>query len=148
MTVNAAGPQVNLGAFSQQAYQQNLGLCGSLYNTLSATAGTIAAGIITGALSVFAVFTNAVPGTQTTRTAAQLYADLLLAFGATALPTTLTYDLQITNTGAGTLTLAGGTGVTVTGTATIAQNTTRQFVVQVTSPTTVVITSVGTGTYS
>lgn len=147
--INVTDPVSNFGAWTDRGMLQLMTLCGSLYNTYNvAGAATIASGYLTGALSVFLVSTNAAPTTQTTQTAAQLYADLCAAFGIGKISINFTYDLQITNTGAGTFTLAGGTGVTVTGTATIAQNTTRQFVVQVQGPTAITITSVGVGTYS
>lgn len=63
------------------------------------------------------------------------------------------YKLRIINesSGAFTWTVVGGTGVTISGTATIAQNTWREFVVTVTAvgaTPTVTFTNVGTGTYS
>ena len=109
---------------------------------LNQTAGTIPAGVITGGSVVFCVQGNATPGTQTTRTALQLYAD-----DPTSLPGQ-NYLLRIINTGAGTLTLAGGTGVTVNGTATVATNITRDYLVAITgTPAAPVytITSVGSG---
>lgn len=61
-----------------------------------------------------------------------------------------TYKLRVINesTGAFAWTVAGGTGVTLSGTATIAQNTWRDFVVTVSSLTAVALQSVGTGTNS
>lgn len=61
-----------------------------------------------------------------------------------------TYKLRIVNQSAGNFagTLVGGSGVTITGTATIAQNTWRDFVVTVTSATAVGVRSIATGTYS
>lgn len=150
MAINAAAPMQTFGAFTPQTAQQIFALAGSLYQTFAAgvVAQTIPAGVITGALTIYLNSAATTPGNQTTRTAVQLYADLLAAFGLPALPAGFTYELIITQTGAGTMTLVGGTGVTITGTATIAQNTTRTFVVQVTSPSAITITSVGTGTYS
>jgi predicted RecA/RadA family phage recombinase len=103
---------------------------------------TFAAGQLTGASFVNLKSTNAAPGTQTTRTATQMYADTP---GAAA---GMSYMLRITNTGAGTLTLAAGTGVTLTGTMTIATNTFRDFVVTFNTATTLTIQDVGTGTDS
>jgi hypothetical protein len=48
--------------------------------------------------------------------------------------------VTIRNTNAGTLTLVGGTGVTVSGTATIAQNVRRRYQVEFTSATACTIT--------
>jgi hypothetical protein len=60
----------------------------------------------------------------------------------------LTYTLVIVNNGttSGSITLAGGTGVTIVGTATIAFATSRTFVVSILSPTTLTITNVVSGT--
>lgn len=82
----------------------------------------------------------------TTDTAANIIAAMASASVGTS------YRLRIINesTGAFSWTLVGGTGVTVTGTATIAQNTWREFVVKVTAVGTPAVTfqNVGTGTYS
>lgn len=112
---------------------------------LNQTTGTIPANIITGGVYVFCITTNATPGTQTTRTAVQMFADDPTAYPGQA------YVLRIANSGAGTLTLAGGSGVTVTGTATVATTTFRDFVVQyggTAAAPTVTITNVGLGTYT
>jgi len=112
---------------------------------LNATAGTLPANVITGGSVTVCITTNATPGTQTTRTAAQMYGDDPgAAIGGG-------YLLRICNSGAGTLTLAGGSGVTVTGTATVATNTFRDFVVNYSGTTAapaVTITNVGLGTYT
>lgn len=83
-------------------------------------------------------------GTLNTDTAANIYA---------AIPNPIigaSYILRIINSSSGNFawTLTGGTGVTITGTATIAQNTTRDFVVTITSATAVAIRTIGTGTFS
>lgn len=109
------------------------------------TTGTIPAGAITGGVFVALVSAATTPGTQTTRTAAQLYAD-----DATAWPGQV-YKLRICQSGAGTMTLAGGTGVTVVGTATVATTTFRDFVVAYSGTSAiplVTITNVGLGTYT
>jgi hypothetical protein len=56
--------------------------------------------------------------------------------------------VRIINSGAGAFTLAGGTGVTVNGTATVAQNTFRDFVCTVSLAGLVTMQSAGTGTHS
>lgn len=113
--------------------------------SLNQTAGTIPQGTITGGEYVTCITTNATPGTQTTRTAALMFADDPYAYIGGS------YTLRIANSGAGTLTLAGGTGVTVTGTATVATTTWRDFNVVYggteASPT-VTITNIGLGTYT
>lgn len=107
---------------------------------LNATVGTLPAGAITGAEQVYLTSTNAVPGTQTTRTAAQMLADIP---GASV---GFSWTVRIINTGAGTFTLGADASVTLTGTATIAQNTWRDFVFIITGATTAVAQSVGGGT--
>ena len=116
-----------------------------IVTALNQTAGTIPANIITGGAFVTCITTNATPGTQTTRTAALLFADDPTAYIGGG------YTLRIANSGAGTLTLAGGTGVTVTGTATVATNTFRDFNVRYTgteAAPTMTITNIGLGTYT
>jgi predicted RecA/RadA family phage recombinase len=103
---------------------------------------TASIGDITGAAFTVLKSTNAAPGTYTTRTAAQMFTDIP---GASV---GLGYWLRVINTGAGTLTLAGGTNVTLTGTMTVTQNTTRDFVVVFTDATHATIQDVGTGTES
>lgn len=117
-----------------------------ILTSLNATVGTLPAAAITGGDFVTMISTNSTPGTQTTRTALQMYGDDPTAYPGGA------YMLRICNGGgSGTLTLAGGNSVTVTGTATIANATFRDFIVQyggtIYAPT-VTITNVGTGTYS
>ena len=59
------------------------------------------------------------------------------------------YDLRVINTGSGyTATLTAGTGVTINGTATIANNTWRDFYVVIATSSTVTLQSVGVGTQS
>ena len=149
-------PLSTYGAFTPGAAGTLLVLSGSLYNTFAAgvTAGTIPAKIITGAMTCYLNSAATTPGNQTTRSAALLLQDLLQEFGLgglAVLPANFAWEIIITQTGAGTLTLVGGTGVTVTGTATVAQNTTRTFVGQFTgsqNAPTFTLTSVGTGSYS
>lgn len=117
----------------------------SQLTSLNQTTGTIPANIITGGDIVVCITSNATPGTQTTRTAAQLYADDPTAYPGQS------YLLRIANSGAGTLTLAGGSGVTVTGTATVATTTFRDFHVRyggTADAPTVTITNIGLGTYT
>jgi len=69
--------------------------------------------------------TGGTPGTYTTRAAAQMVADSNFKGGET-------YVLFLNNfQGTGTLTLAAGSNVTVSGTATVAVNTGRLFTVVV-----------------
>lgn len=144
-----AGPVVNFGAFTAQALAQIVAVTGVSYSTLAAavTTGTLPGGALTGASTVYLNSASTTPGNQTTRTAALMIQDLKAALGLSDV-TGFTWELTITQTGAGTMTLVAGTGVTLTGTMTVAQNTTRNFVGQVTSNSTITITSVGVGTYS
>lgn len=81
---------------------------------------------------------------------ATAYKAALNSFGAGVNPPSgvpnlfnLSYFLFIRNTNAGTLTLTAGAGVTITGVATIATTVERQYLVTVTSPTTVVLQDLG-----
>jgi hypothetical protein len=111
------------------------------FQTASLSAGTLAAGAITGAAFVVYRNTGATPGNQTVRTAAQMLADFPGAYVG------YSYMLRIINTGAGTLTLVADAGPTVTinGTATVAQNVFRDYVVTFNTATTATIQSVGSG---
>lgn len=107
------------------------------------TTVTFAAGQLTGAQ--FTVYTNtgATPGSIATRSAAQMFGDFPGAFVGQ------TYMLRIINgQGTGILTVTAGSNVTLTGTATIAINTWRDFVVTFNSATTATIQNAGTGTFS
>lgn len=108
--------------------------------TVGAT--TAAAGDLTGAAYVSAEYSAVGAATLTTRTATQMFNDTGNVQPGDS------YTLEITNTSAGTTTLAGGTGVTTTGTMTLATNTTRRFNVKFNTATTVTIQSVGVGTIS
>lgn len=149
MAVNPLGPVKNFGAFTAAAFAQMLAVFGTFYSTFAAgiTTGVIPAKVLSGGLDVYLNSAAITPGTQTTRTAAQLWADAVDQFGPAlndpAISTNgLQYSLTIVQTGAGTFTLAGGTGVTITGTATVAQNATSVFVVNLT-PTAATFTNVG-----
>jgi hypothetical protein len=82
--------------------------------------------------------------TDTTDNAVNIIAAIKAATGV-AVPVGFTYLLGVTNTVAFVETLAGGTGVTISGTATLAASTTRQFSVKVTAATTITMTSLGSG---
>lgn len=107
------------------------------------TTTTFAAGQLTGANYVVYTNTQGTPGSIATRSAAQMFTDNAYArVGGT-------YILRVVNgQGTGTLTITAGSNVTLTGTATIAINTWRDFVVTYTSATALVMQNVGTGTFS
>lgn len=107
--------------------------------TVGAT--TAAAGDLTGAAYTQAEFSAVGAANLTTRTATQMIADGFLQVGDS-------YVLEITNTSGGTTTLVAGTGITLTGTMTMATNTTRRFNVRVTGAAAITIQSTGVGTIS
>jgi hypothetical protein len=81
---------------------------------------------------------------------AQAYKAQIAGFGAGVNPPAgvpnlfnFTFFVEIQNTNGGTLTLTAGTGVSFVGAATVTTATTRSWIVSVTSPTTVVFTTVG-----
>lgn len=104
------------------------------------TTTTFASGQLTGAPNVVYANTGNTPGTITTRTAALMFSDTPNAY------TGQTYRLRIYHGGTGTLTIAAGTNVTLTGTMTIATTTWRDFIVTFTDSTHLVIQNVGSGT--
>lgn len=115
----------------------------SKYSTNSTSgAATAAAGELSGAQKVIALYSAVGAANLTTRTAAQMYADM-----GNIKPGDV-YTVRVINSSGGTTTLAGGTGVTITGTATIASNTWREFLVTVTSASAITFQNIGTGTYS
>jgi hypothetical protein len=117
------------------------------YQSLALVANSVLpAGAITGALSIVLTNTTNGPGNQTTRTAAQMFADLTAALGFPP-PPNFSYELSIQHAGTGTLTPVGGTGVTLSnptgGATTVATLTARDYIVQVVNPSTVNIIAVG-----
>jgi hypothetical protein len=110
--------------------------------TLNTTSGatTALAGELTGAAVVVAEYTAIGAAALTVRTAALMIADAGLVAGSS-------YFLAIVNLGtAGTVTLTTATGVTLTGTMTIANNTWRGFIVTVPTASTMTFQSVMIGT--
>jgi len=120
------------------------------YNTdATNTAHVIAAAKLTGgADDVVLAMTGALAAgaVATTDTAANIIAAIPQAQRYVG----SNYKLRVINESAGafTWTLAAGAGVTITGTATVAQNTWREYVVTMASATTITLQNVGTGTYS
>lgn len=109
------------------------------YSTNATVGATAAApGDLTGANQVTCNYSAVGAANLTTRTAAQMFAD----HGAIA---GQTYELEIMNSSGGTTTLVGGTGVTINGTATMATNTVRWFIVTFVSATAVTIQNQGSG---
>ena len=156
------------GVFRDDFYNAVNVLPQSQYNAITQASATILqASSIAGAGDTYLASSgNATAVAFTTDTAANIIAWLQSAvaaaykaafagFGAGVQPPSgvpnlfnLTYTLTIinNNTGTGVITLTGGTGVTIVGTNTLAITTSRTFVVTITSPTTLTIQNVGSGT--
>lgn len=109
----------------------------SQFTSISSGNGTLGAGAIEG--SQFCTLATSGATAQTTRTAAQMIANIPGA------QIGMTWLIRVYNTNAGTLTLTGGTGVTITGTATIATNVWREYQATITSLTAVTLQNLGAG---
>jgi hypothetical protein len=140
------GTFAHSGSFDQSA---QIDVCASQSNAniVALVANSVlAAGLLTGALDIMLINTANAPGTQTTRTAAQLYADLVAEFGFQP-PPNFQFFLTIAHGGTGTLTLAGGTGVSITsllgGATTVATGTSRMYIVTVVNAATINIQTMG-----
>lgn len=94
-------------------------------NTAALSTTTASAGQLSGSAVCIMINTGSNPGTYTTRAATAMIADSNLQVGQTYLV------FLANNQATGTLTLAAGSGVTVSGTATVAANVARWFVVTV-----------------
>ncbi|HET8667716.1 MAG TPA: hypothetical protein VFM10_07025 [Terriglobales bacterium] len=105
-------------------------------------AATAAAGDLSGAQKVIALYSAVGAAALTTRTAAQMYGDM-----GNIKPGDV-YMARIINTSGGTTTLTGGTGVTITGTAGIASNAWNEYMVTVTSASAITFQYIGSGTVS
>ncbi|HLJ26568.1 MAG TPA: hypothetical protein VKY85_07645 [Candidatus Angelobacter sp.] len=135
------------GALDASAIQDILSTLGPQFNSTALSNATLTQGLMTGGFWVNLTTTANGANALTTRTAAQLFADLQASLSVTP-PANFTYMLRITNTGNNTVTLTAGAGVTINGTATIATNTFRDFMVTVNNAGQVTIQSVGVGTIS
>lgn len=93
-------------------------------DTATLTEEQIFGGLLTG--------TPTAAANYTTPTAALLVA-ALLSFGQPVLGQSFEFSIKNTSAGANTITVVAGTGVTVTGTATIAQNAIKRFKLVVTN---------------
>lgn len=139
------GTFIHFGSFDASAAIDILQSQG-VAQTVALTPSTIIpAGLITGALDVILINTAANPLNQTTRTAAQLFADITAALGFPP-PANFQYFLRIVHQGAGTLTLVAGAGVSLgTGTTTVLTTANRDYLVTVVNPGSVVIQTTGSG---
>ena len=156
----------HLGVFRDDFYNAVSVLPQSQLTASTQNGGTISATVLAGAGDCYASFSGQA-GAQalTTDTAVNIIAQIqnavataykqgLGAFAAGVNPPpgvpnlfNMVYTLTILNfnSASGAITLSQGTGVTITGTATLAINTERTFIVTVTSPTTVTMQSMYAG---
>ncbi len=119
-------------------------MCSLPYSKFTTTAAasplTASAGDLTGAAHVvFQVTTNGAFA-LTTRTATQMFGDIPNA------QIGMSFLLTVVSQGDDTVTVTAGTGVTITGTATVATKVTRTFVCTFTSATAITLQSVSKGT--
>lgn len=113
------------------ALKQAIDLPFSKYVASTAGTSTLAAGDITGALSCTLNSSGGAAITLTTRTADLMIADIPNA------QIGMTWEVDVINRNSGTLTMAGGTGVTITGTATLATVTWKKFICTYTAASTI-----------
>jgi hypothetical protein len=105
--------------------------------TSAASGTTYIAGDMTGAEQVFLTSSANGANAMTTRTAAQLIAD------QGSPPVGYSWRLRINQTGNNTLTLTGGTGVTISGTNTVATTVVREYLMVITGASTITMTNIG-----
>ena len=104
-----------------------------------AGATTASAGDLSGAQNTVCEYSAIGTAALTLRTAAQMFADAGAIVGQT-------YELEIMNSGVGTVTVtAPDANTTITGTATIATTVARWYVVTFTSATTMTLQNIGSG---
>lgn len=137
-----------LGVFRDDFYNVSSILPEIQYGTTSQASGTLAASLLAGASENYVSQSGATA--LTTDTAVNIIAQVVASIqktanGAFPVPSIqgMTFTTYVRNTNAGTLTLTAGTGVTITGTATLATTVERQFMVTITSPTTVTLQDLG-----
>ena len=133
-----AAATVTMVGLSLSAYSGGPGgLPASKVTSISAGNGTLSAGDMEGAAFTYLASSGATA--MTTRTAAQIIAGIPGAGVGTS------YILRVRNTNGGTLTLTGGSGVTISGTATIATTVWRDYRVLVATASTITMTDIGSG---
>jgi hypothetical protein len=150
-----------LGVFRYDYYNAVSVLPQTQYNATTQLTGTVlAAALIGGAGDCYVVASGTAATAITTDSAINIIAAIQIAvanaykqglgsFAAGVNPPpgvpnlfNVSWTLTINNQNSALMTLSGGTGVTINGTATIATDTARVFTVTITSPTTVVIQDV------
>lgn len=107
------------------------------YTATDASNGTFEAGDLEGA--AFVAVESSVATAMTTRTAAQMIA------GIPNFAVGMSYRLRVINTKDDTLTLTGGSGVTIAGTATLATETWREYLVIYTGASALTMQDIGAG---
>jgi hypothetical protein len=151
-----------LGVFRDDFYNAVAALAATQSSaTTLASGSTLPASLIAGSAEVWLTSSGGAAVAYTTDSAINIIAAIQIAvanaykqglgsFAAGVNPPpgvpnlfNVTYTLHINNQNSGILTLTGGTGVTIAGTATIATVTMRAYAVTITSPTTVTIQSMG-----
>jgi hypothetical protein len=148
-----------LGVFRDDYYNSVNVLTNAQLNNTSQASGVLAAAVLAGAVENYVTSSGATALTtdsavniiaQLQTAVAAAYKAQIASFGAGVNPPNgvpnffnFTSFVNIQNTNAGTLTISAGTGVTLVGTATIATATERSWIVTVTSPTTVTLTTLG-----
>lgn len=139
--IGTAGPQVAQTTVDAIAARAALVLTPAKYSTGALESAAIPAANLVGADSVIYDNTGTTPGNLQFPTAAALVAALPAALRVAG----YSYNLGIRNSSgsANTATITTNTGITLTGTMTIAQSTTRNFVVTLTSTSAVTVQSVG-----
>lgn len=152
----------HLGAFRDDFYNAISVLPSGQFTSISQASGTVNASVLAGSQEVYVSQSGATALTTDTATniiaqlqqaVAAAYKAAITGFGASVNPPpgipnlfNVSYFLYVRNTNAGTLTLTGGAGVTITGLATIATTVERQYLVTVTSPTTITLQDLGGAT--
>lgn len=114
-----------------QDLTQEVSLPDFKYTAITANTSTLSAGDMTGAVSCTLNCSGQATPTLTTRTADQMIADIPNA------QIGLTWSVKVLNRNSGTQTMAGGTGVTITGTATLATVTWKEFICTYTAASTI-----------
>jgi len=147
-----------LGVFRDDFYNAINVLPNAQYTATAQASGVLAASALAGAVENYITSSGATA--LTTDSAANIVTNLqtallakyqsLLIQGASGSPpqgvpnlNLITFFVSIRNTNGGTLTLTAGTGVTITGTATLATTIERNYLVTVTSPSTVTFQDLG-----
>ena len=146
-----------IGVFRDDVYDPIATLPGGQYKTTTQNAGTLAASLFVGAQENYVALSGQTTAQAiTTDTAANIISTFLQSVqlntanyqptAAQLIPVSFVVTLINNNTSTGAITLSGGTGVTISGTNTLAITTSRTFLVSITGPTTVTLQNIGSGT--